>query len=91
MMGYGLGMMPIILLALLNHFATHRDFAVPNCSVICLHCSSCHRRRKLFVQTLSPLKFTDRLASHFMCAILGWVSTKVIEIMLLHPFLVSSY
>ena len=67
-------------LALLNSFVIHRDYAITNCSVVCLHrrCRR-HHRRKLFVQTLSPLKFTDRLASNFFWGILRWVSTKVLE------------
>ena len=55
------------LLALLNHFVIHRDYAITNCCIICLHCSCCSScgsclqsssNRKLFVQMLSPLKFT---------------------------------
>ena len=57
-------------------FVIRRDYAIPKCYVIHLcrnHCScrrSHHRNRKLFVQTLSPLKFTDRLASNCMWGIL---------------------
>ena len=45
------------------------------------NCSS-RSNHKLFVQTLSPFKFMDQLASNFMWSILVWVSTKVMEIMI---------
>ena len=70
----------ISFLALLNRFAILRDYTtcITNYSIDHLRSRNC----KLFVQTLSPLKFTDRLASNFMRGILGWVSTKVREIMI---------
>ena len=37
-------------------------------------------------QTLSPHKFVDRLTSNFMWGILGRVSTKDMEIMLIEHF-----
>ena len=45
-----------------------------------LFCNKLH-----LVETGSPLKFTDRLASNFMRSILVWVSTKVMEIMIFSP------
>ena len=58
--------LPIIdFLALLNRFAIHRGYVVPNFCIVRLCCMSCHRRRKHFVQTLSHLKFMDQLASNF--------------------------
>ena len=43
-----------ICLALLNRIAIRRGYAIPNLCVIRLR--RCSRRRKLFVQMLSPLK-----------------------------------
>ena len=77
-----------IFLALLNHFAIRRDYAIANCSIVHLHCrssSNYHNHHKHFVQTLSPSKFTNQLASNFMWGILGRVST-VMAIMLIEPF-----
>ena len=51
-------------LALLNRIAIRRGYAIPNFCVVCLS----RRRslsRKLFVQTLSPLKYMDQLTSNF--------------------------
>ena len=45
-----------------------RDYALPNFCVVRLR--RCRRRRshrrKLLLQTLSPLRFTDRFASNYM-------------------------
>ena len=72
-------------LALLNRFMIRRDYVIPNICVVHLRhrcCSSCSHRHcrnhQLFVQTLSPLMFRDRLPSNVMCDILVWVTTKVI-------------
>ena len=51
------------ILALLNHFAIRRGYAIPNFCIVRLRCSSC--RHKLFVQTLLPQTFMDRLVSNF--------------------------
>ena len=63
---------PHLLFALLNSFVIRRDDGITNCSIVRLRRRrNCH---ELFVQTLSPLKFTNQLASNFMWGILGWVS-----------------
>ena len=59
----------MVFLALLNRIAICRGYALPNFCVIRLHSRlrrRLRRRRKLLVQTLSPVKFMDRLASNFM-------------------------
>ena len=56
-------------LALLKRLAFRRGYALPNFCVVRLrsrHRCRRHWRRKLLVQTLSPLKAMDRLASNFM-------------------------
>ena len=59
-------------LALLNRIVIRRGYAMPNFCVVRLRSRRrCRHRRKLFVQklsiqTLSPLKFMDRLALNFM-------------------------
>ena len=58
---------------------------ITNCSVVRLRHR--HNCRKLFVKVLSPLKFTDRLASNFTRCILGRVSIKVMEMMPIQAFL----
>ena len=46
-------------LALLNRSVMCRDYAIPTCCIVRLHRSRCsHRNHQLFVQTLSPLKFS---------------------------------
>ena len=51
-----------LFLALLNRFAIHRGYVIPNfCIVHLRHSSHC----QLFVKKLSLLKFIDRLTSNF--------------------------
>ena len=72
----------MIILALLNNFAIHRDYVILNfCSSICHRCCSsscCHHT--LVVQKLSPLTFTNQLASNFIWGILVCVSAELMDI-----------